>query len=60
VHRDVYRSVGIDPAEGRQAAWSNPQHRETLRWAGQRVAYLDDLGLIGGPGRALWQRSGLL
>ena len=61
VHRDVYRSVGIDPAEGRRAAWSNPHHRETLRTAGARVvAYLDDLGLIGGPGMALWQRSGLL
>jgi hypothetical protein len=61
VHRDVYRSVGIDPAEGRRAAWANPYHRETLRTAGARVvAYLDDLGLIGGPGKALWQRSGLL
>jgi hypothetical protein len=61
VHRDVYRSVGIDPAEGRRAAWANPYHLETLRTAGARVvAYLDDLGLIGGPGKALWQRSGLL
>jgi predicted nucleic acid-binding protein len=61
VHRDVYRSVGIDPAEGRRAAWSNPHHRETLRWAGRRVvAYLQDLDLIGGPGGALWHRSGLL
>ena len=61
VHRDVYRSVGIDPAEGRRAAWSNPHHRETLRWAGRRVvAYLRDLDLIGGPGLVLWQRSGLL
>jgi predicted nucleic acid-binding protein len=61
VHRDVYRAVGIDPDQGRRAAWTNPHHRDTLRWAGQRVvAYLDELGLIGGPGRALWKRSGLL
>jgi predicted nucleic acid-binding protein len=61
VHRDVYRAVGIDPDEGRRAAWANPHHRETLRWAGQRVVqYLGDLGLIGGPGTALWKRSGLL
>jgi hypothetical protein len=60
VHPDVYRSVGIDPAQGRQAARANPHHRETLRWAGQRVvAYLEDLDLIGGPGTALWRRSGL-
>lgn len=60
VHPHVYRSVGIDPAEGRRTARANPQHRETLRWAGQRVvAYLEDLGLIGGPGTALWRRSGL-
>jgi len=61
VHPDVYRSVGITPAQGRQAARANPHHRETLRWAGQRVvAYLEDLDLIGGPGMALWRRSGLL
>jgi hypothetical protein len=61
VHPDVYRSVGIDPAEGRRAAWANPHHRETLREAGRRVvAYLSDLDLIGGPGLALWRRSGLL
>jgi P-aminobenzoate N-oxygenase AurF len=60
VHPDVYLSVGIDPAEGRRAARANPHHRETLRWAGQRVvAYLEDLDLIGGPGTALWRRSGL-
>jgi hypothetical protein len=57
----VYRSVGIDPAAGRRAALANPHHRETMRWAGERVvAYLRDLGLIGGPGLALWRRSGLL
>jgi len=61
IHPEVYRSVGIDPAEGRRAARANPHFRETLRWAGERVvAYLDDLDLIGGPGRSLWRLSGLL
>jgi hypothetical protein len=60
IHPDVYRSVGIDPAEGHRAAWTNPHHRETLREAGRRVvAYLSELDLIGGPGVALWRRSGL-
>lgn len=58
---EVYRSVGIDPAVGRRAARGNPHHRETMRWAGERVvAFLKDLDLIGGPGLALWRRSGLL
>ena len=57
----VYRSVGIDPAVGRRAARANPYHQETLRWAGQRVVeFLSELNLIGGPGRLLWKRSGLL
>jgi predicted nucleic acid-binding protein len=61
VHPNVYRSVGIDPAEGRRAARANPHHREMLRWAGERVVtYLNDLDLIGGPGVQLWRRSGLL
>jgi hypothetical protein len=58
IHPAVYRSVGIDPAAGRRAAWANPNHRETLRWAGERVvAYLSSLGLVSGP---LWRMSGLL
>ncbi|MEU8240782.1 diiron oxygenase [Actinoplanes missouriensis] len=57
----VYRAVGIAPEEGRRAARANPYFRETMRWAGERVVtYLDDLGLIGGPGAALWRASGLL
>ncbi|BCJ48841.1 membrane protein [Actinoplanes sp. NBRC 14428] len=58
---EVYRSVGIDPRAGAEAARANPHHRETLRWAGEGiVAYLRELDLIGGPGLALWRRSGLL
>jgi hypothetical protein len=61
IHPDVYRSVGIEPAEGRRVARANPYHRETLRSAGERVvAYLNDLDLIGGPAMPLWRRSGLL
>jgi hypothetical protein len=61
VSPQAYRSVGIDPAVGRRAAWANPHHRETLRWAGKRVVgFLSELDLIGGPGLLLWKRSGLL
>ncbi|MEV6601583.1 diiron oxygenase [Actinoplanes sp. NPDC051346] len=58
---EVYRSVGIDPKVGVRAAWANPHHRETLRWAAEKVvAFLRELDLIGGPGMVLWRRSGLL
>ena len=58
---EVYRSVGIDPKVGARAARENPYFQETMRWAGEKVvAYLRDLDLIGGPGLALWWRSGLL
>ncbi|MEU4221810.1 diiron oxygenase [Actinoplanes sp. NPDC026623] len=61
VNPEVYRSVGIDPRAGRRAALANPHHRETMRWAGERVvAYLRELDLIGGPGLSLWRRSLLL
>jgi hypothetical protein len=61
IHPAVYRSVGLDPAAGHRAARANPYWRETLRWsAGRVVAYLTELDLIGGPGRRLWQLSGLL
>ncbi|MFI5892469.1 diiron oxygenase [Actinoplanes sp. NPDC051513] len=61
IHPGVYRSVGIDPAAGHQAAMANPHFRETLRWSGERVvAYLDDLDLIAGAGKPLWRMSGLL
>ncbi|MEV6347854.1 diiron oxygenase [Actinoplanes sp. NPDC051851] len=57
----VYQAVGISPAEGVRAARANPHHRETMRWAGERVvAFLTELDLIGGPGAALWKASGLL
>ncbi|BCJ46492.1 membrane protein [Actinoplanes ianthinogenes] len=58
----VYKAVGIDPEEGRRAARANPYHRETMRWAGERiVGYLSDLDLIGGgPAKSLWKASGLL
>lgn len=57
---EAYRAVGIDPAAGRRAARANPHHRETLRAGEKVVAYLRELDLIGGPGLALWRRSGLL
>ncbi|WP_431879793.1 AurF N-oxygenase family protein [Micromonospora marina] len=61
VHPRAYAAVGIDPAAGRAAARSNPHWRATLRWSAQRIAdHLTELGLVAGPGRALWRRAGLV
>jgi len=61
VHPSVYTAVGIPARVGRKAARNNPNFQRTLRWSVTKVAsYLADLGLIGGPGRLLWTRSGLL
>lgn len=57
----VYRSVGIDPAEGRRAALANPYFHETRRWLGEKIMpFLTEQGLVGGAGMALWRRAHLL
>lgn len=57
----VYRSVGIDPREGRRAALANPHFHETRRWLGEKIMpFLTEQGLVGGAGMPLWRRSHLL
>jgi hypothetical protein len=61
VHADVYRSVGIDPEEGRKAALANPHWQETLRWSARKlVPFLREQRLIGGPTEALWRKAFLV
>ena len=62
IHPDVYRAVGLDPGQARRAARTNPHHRESLRWMGERlVGFLAEAGMIRGRlTTALWRRSGLL
>ncbi|MBE1532576.1 AurF N-oxygenase family protein [Actinomadura algeriensis] len=58
---EVYRCVGLEPAEGRKIALENPHHRETLLWMGAKIVpFLEELGLVEGPGRALWRQTGLV
>jgi hypothetical protein len=57
----VYRPVGLDPAEARRAALANPAHHETLRYGGEKItAFLRDAGMIGPPATHLWRRSHLM
>lgn len=61
VHPAAYAAVGLDPARARAEVAACPQRRETLAWAAARLtAFFDELGLIEGPARQMWRRSGLL
>jgi hypothetical protein len=57
----VYRSVGLSPHVAHRAALQNPYHQEAISFGGEKiVAFLDDAGLIGGPGMHLWRKSFLV
>ena len=61
IHRDVYASVGIDPAVGFRVAQANPHHREMLRWSARKlVPFLREQKLVGGPTEALWRKAHLV
>lgn len=58
---EVYRSVGLDPAEARRAALANPAHRETIRYGSEKiVAFLREAGMIGPPATHLWRRAHMI
>ncbi|CRK60867.1 putative membrane protein [Alloactinosynnema sp. L-07] len=57
----VYRSVGIDPRQGRAAALANPEFHQTRRWMAEKVVdFLTDAGMIGGPSKAILRRAHLV
>lgn len=61
VHPGVYAAVGLDVAQARRQAAASPHRRATLAWAaGRLTGFFAELGLLEGPGRQLWHRSGLL
>ncbi|MBH5333464.1 diiron oxygenase [Streptomyces pactum] len=61
LHPRAYAAVGLDPREAWRTAHANPHYRETLRFAGERImSFLDDAGLVGAPGMALWRKTHLL
>ncbi|RFU84541.1 diiron oxygenase [Streptomyces triticagri] len=61
IHPRAYAAVGLDPEEAYGTAHRNPHYQQTLRFGGERIMpFLDDVGLIGGPGMRLWRRAHLL
>ena len=61
VQPGVYASVGLDPAEAKAAARANDHHAAKLREASSGlVAFLREVGLIGGPSELLWKRAKLV
>jgi hypothetical protein len=61
VHPRVYAAVGLNPREARAAALANPHHHETRRWMAEKiVAFLTEVGMIGGPSKRIWRQAHLL
>ncbi|HEY2225923.1 diiron oxygenase [Actinomycetospora sp.] len=61
IHPEVYSAVGIEPGRGRREALANPHYREMIRWAGEKIlGFLDEAGMVKGPGTAVWRRAFLL
>jgi hypothetical protein len=61
VQPEVYASVGLDPKEAKAAARANDHYADKLRGASTNlVAFLRDVGLVGGPSELLWKRAKLV
>ena len=61
VNPEIYRSVGIDPAEGRRTALGNPHYRETMQWMGEKpLAFLRQNDLLPAHQEKVWRASLLL
>ncbi len=61
MHPHGYAAVGLDVGQAKQTAADNPHWQETVRWAARKpMAVLTELGLVQGPGMAIWKRTGLV
>ena len=61
VNPEVYRTVGIDPREGRRTALGNPHYRDTMQWMGEKpLAFLREQGLLPKSQERVWRASLLL
>ena len=61
VNPEIYRSVGIDPAEGRRTALGNPHYRETMQWMGEKpLAFVRQNDLLPKHQEKVWRASLLM
>ncbi|MFJ4923529.1 diiron oxygenase [Streptomyces sp. NPDC088725] len=61
VNPQVYTNVGLDRAEAVAQVRASGHRREVMQsGAGRLTDFLDDIGVLRGPGRKLWKNSGLL
>ncbi|MFI1015356.1 diiron oxygenase [Streptomyces sp. NPDC020965] len=61
VNPRVYDNVGLDRRGAVAQARASGHRREVMQSGAKRLTdFLDDIGVLRGPGRALWKRSGLL
>ncbi|MFF7229666.1 para-aminobenzoate N-oxygenase AurF [Streptomyces sp. 2333.5] len=61
VNPDVYPHVGLDRREALAQVKASGHRREVMQSGAKRLTdFLDEIGVLRGPGRRLWRRSGLL
>jgi hypothetical protein len=61
VNPEVYENVGLDRREAVAQVRASGHRREVMQSGAKRLTdFLDDIGVLRGPGRRLWKRSGLL
>lgn len=57
----VYAAVGLDAAQARRAARSNPHYRQTKLWMAEKIMpFLDEVGMINRTARRIYRRADLL
>jgi hypothetical protein len=58
---DVYREVGLDPAEATRAAHDNPNWHESRRWMAEKImAFLDAEGMLTWYTKPIYQAAHLV
>ncbi|MFI5616299.1 diiron oxygenase [Streptomyces sp. NPDC051567] len=61
VNPHVYENIGLDPREAVAQVRASGHRREVMQTGARRLTdFLDDIGVLRGAGRKLWQSSGLL
>lgn len=57
----VYAEVGLDPQEAKAQVAASGHRRQVMRESARKlISFLDETGILAGPGLRLWRSSGLL